>query len=367
MQKKCNKTRLLPKMGKEIFSGKCFREFCLFCREYSGNKFLSTLTQTAELPLPSSVNVICNLNEIHRFRLHLNRLEFGLSFSIWSTTSPRTTMSSSPQPSTSASSSGKGTPKKPIYSSLTKHTIPELKKMCADAKLPRTGNKQQLMAILVWGWKPNYETLGKLNIAEMRKMCADVNLPKTGTREQLRARLVEIPTPKGGARKGALEMERVNQLFRDVGISDPRKVNKCLKAGVLKGFVPLTEEGSLDLDHVLLKSGCMCCSKELTCTIRDALYQIEYGGNEYEDGGEHAAIKCTNEEEFDGDGCGGNFITGLCNGQPQFDSGKFHNHCGKCPNFGHCIGDYRSHCSGKGRKSRNGKGRISWRGLFSMF
>ena len=258
---------------------------------------------------------------------------------------------SSPQPSTS----GKGNPKKPTYLSLTKHTIPELKMMCGDAKLPKTGNKTQLMASLTWGWKPTYESLGKKTIAEMRKMCADVNLPKTGTKEQLIARLIDPAAhqKKSGGRKGenTLEMERVNQLFKDAG-KDPKKINKCLKAGVLNGHVPLTEEGTIDLDKVLLKSGCMCCSKELTCTIRDALYQITYGGNEYEDGGEHAAIKCTNEEEGDGDGCGGNFITGLCNGQFEFDCGKFHNHCTKCVNFGHCIGDYREMC--------NGKGGISW-------
>ena len=264
-----------------------------------------------------------------------------------------TTMSSSsssqdPEPSTSGS--GKGNPKKPTYLSLSKHTIPQLKKMCGDAKLPKTGKKAQLMAWLIWGCKPTYESLGKLNIAEMRKMCADVSLPKTGTREQLLVRLIE--KSGGRDRKGekTLEMERVNQLFKDVG-KDPKKVNKCLKAGVLNGFVKLTDEGTINLDQVLLKSGCMCCSKELTCTIRDALYQIENGGSEYEDGGEHAAIQCTNEEEGGGDGCGGNFITGLCNGQFAFDCGKFHNHCKKCVNFGHCIGDYREICDGNGHIS----------------
>merc|ERR1719188_2723957 len=97
---------------------------------------------------------------------------------------------------------------------------------------------------------------------------------------------------KGGKGQKSARKEAVNQLFRDAGV-DPNKVNKCLKAGVLNGHVPLTEEGTINLDQVLLKSGCNCCSKELTCTIRDALYQIEYGGNEYEDGGEHAAVHAT--------------------------------------------------------------------------
>jgi hypothetical protein len=32
-------------------------------------------------------------------------------------------------------------------------------------------------------------------------------------------------------------------------------------------------------------------------------------------------------------------------GKPEFDNGKFHNHCERCPGFGVCIGDYReAHC-----------------------
>ena len=269
-------------------------------------------------------------------------------------------MSSSPEPepSTSASSSGKETPKKPTFLALTKHTIPELKKMCADAKLPKTGTKGQLVASLVWGWKPNHQSLGKLNVAEMRKMCTDVNLPKTGTREQLRARLIEIPIPKNPKKKGGnvLTVDRVNKLFKDVG-RDPKHINSCLKAGLLKGFIPLTDEGSLDLDQVVLKSVCTHgCGKELTCTIRDAMEQPNYAGLEYEEGGESAAIRCLEE---DGYGCGGNFIKGLCNGRPEFDCGKFYNHCGRCSNFGHCMGDYREVC--------NGRGRVRWVGLNAVF
>merc|ERR1719500_1243357 len=125
------------------------------------------------------------------------------------------------------------------------------------------------------------------------------------------ARIIDPGAHQKKGRKGkkAFEMAGVDQLFRDVG-EDPKKINKCLKAGVLNGHVPLTEEGTINLDQVLLKSGCNCCSKELTCTIRDALYQPEYGGDQYETGGETAAIKCSNEEEE----CGGNYITGLCRG-----------------------------------------------------
>ena len=38
-------------------------------------------------------------------------------------------------------------------------------------------------------------------------------------------------------------------------------------------------------------------------------------------------------------------MTNMCEGEPRFDSGKFHNHCVECPGFGMCIYDYReAHC-----------------------
>lgn len=40
------------------------------------------------------------------------------------------------------------------------------------------------------------------------------------------------------------------------------------------------------------------------------------------------------------------YLTGLCEGNPDLDSGKFHNHCIECDDFGVCIHDYReSHCT----------------------
>lgn len=35
----------------------------------------------------------------------------------------------------------------------------------------------------------------------------------------------------------------------------------------------------------------------------------------------------------------------MCQGKARLESGKFHNHCTECPDFGVCIGDYRvCHC-----------------------
>ena len=77
-------------------------------------------------------------------------------------------------------------------------------------------------------------------------------------------------------------------------------------------------------------------------TIADVLDQPVYGGHDYEDGGQEGAVQCED--------CCGMYVTGLCNGRPSFDSGKFHNHCVECPDFGQCIGDYREqHCMDCGK------------------
>jgi hypothetical protein len=93
------------------------------------------------------------------------------------------------------------------------------------------------------------------------------------------------------------------------------------------------------LDTELYRGPCHCCCAELVCTVRAALDQTTYAGLDYEDGGEGGAVMCEDED------CGGNYVTGLCEGDPHFDSGKFHNHCTACPGFGVCIRDYRNaHC-----------------------
>ena len=230
--------------------------------------------------------------------------------------SPPTPEPSEPSPPTPGPSSSGGkvkTAKKPTYESLKKHTIAQLKIMCKEANVKSSrSNKDQLIRRLL-----DPVTNNKDRLANMR-------LPYW------------VPSDWGPKTE---EMERVNKLFEDAGL-EPHKMNKCLKAGILNGFVPLTKDGALDLDHVLLKSGCNCCDKELTCTVRQALYQPEYGGDQYETGGETAAIKCSNEDEE----CGGNYITGLCRGDFSFDCGKFHNHCNFCSDFGICIADREAHC-----------------------
>jgi hypothetical protein len=47
---------------------------------------------------------------------------------------------------------------------------------------------------------------------------------------------------------------------------------------------------------------------------------------------------------------GGRPIANTRRSRPSFDSGKFHNHCVECPDFGTCLGDYReAHCMDCGK------------------
>ena len=80
------------------------------------------------------------------------------------------------------------------------------------------------------------------------------------------------PGPGSGAElKGILDLRIV---YYDAQSSLVCKLaEQQLKNRKIQGFL-------LPMIQVLLKSGCNCCSKELTCTIRDALYQPEYGGDQ---------------------------------------------------------------------------------------
>jgi hypothetical protein len=142
-----------------------------------------------------------------------------------------------------------------------------------------------------------------------------------------------------------LTCEKVHQLMVEhLGLSmdAAEDANPCFKKGVLLGHVVLTDETTLE--DVIWCGHCDYCSAPLSVTIADVLDQSACGGIEIEeDGGRGAAVQCKK--------CKGDiYVTGLCHGQFQFDSGKFHNHCVQCPDFGQCIGDYReAHCKDCGR------------------
>ena len=80
------------------------------------------------------------------------------------------------------------------------------------------------------------------------------------------------------------------------------------------------------------------CGHTIEATLGDLLEQPDYAGLDYEDGSMEATVVCT---ECDEDEQMRTYVTGICEGKPSFDCGKFHNHCRQCPGFGSCIHDYR--------------------------
>jgi len=125
-------------------------------------------------------------------------------------------------------------------------------------------------------------------------------------------------------------------LLKMDGSIEVNQVSRCLKRGIAFGVIGM-EKG---LDTVLLNGTCLRCSKSLSCTIRDALYQPDCGGNDYghcDDG----AFQCDKDE------CDGVrwYVTRMCTGTPQISTGKYHNHCNECDGMGECQGDSRNaHC-----------------------
>ena len=149
--------------------------------------------------------------------------------------------------------------------------------------------------------------------------------------------------------------EEVHEFLELAGVPNPKRVNACLKAGMLGGYVkcPPADSGvdaaKAWLDDIILEDDCILCGASHTACVRDVLRQPTYAGLDYEDGGQNGAVQC--------EGCTGMYVTGLCRGKGQLDSGKGHNHCLECPDFGECVGDYRNaHCRRCGDHYFHGSG-----------
>lgn len=205
----------------------------------------------------------------------------------------------------------------------------------------------------------------KLKLPQLKELCKEKGLHVSGTKTALIARLESghnEDKPRKRTRgwifpskqeSDTVETKKVDDKFKELGIDNIDKVSYCLKAGILNGFVKLSDKASLD--EKIFTGECEGCSGKLSASVRDILYQADYGGNGtylitshknflvYEEEG--GPIKCPHcEDGF------GHFVTDICCGDAHFDSGKFHNHCKDCPNFGYCIGDYREqHCLGCGQ------------------
>ena len=68
------------------------------------------------------------------------------------------------------------------------------------------------------------------------------------------------------------------------------------------------------LHQTLVIADCFNCGRSIDCKVEDVLYQPDYAGLDYEDGGQDATLQC-------GEDCGGIYVTRICLGTPTFDSG----------------------------------------------
>jgi hypothetical protein len=197
----------------------------------------------------------------------------------------------------------------PATPNYDKMKVQELKEECRKRGLKVSGNKSELIERLTTG----------VNTSSTRKSTSNKAINMSGR-----------TNPKGvDSRLEALHVEKINS------------VSKCLRKGIQLGHIDLS--GDDPLSNVVLDGKCCCCDAPLRATVKELLYQPDYAGLDYEDGGDSAPVQCTKCQN-------GNYVTHLCHGKPEFDSGKFHNHCTRCPGFGQCIGDYReSHCENCGK------------------
>jgi len=125
-------------------------------------------------------------------------------------------------------------------------------------------------------------------------------------------------------------------------------VSRCVRAAIQQGFIELKGENKQELNQIIAKikftDG---CGHKKDVRLCDVLYQPDYGGHDYEVGLQDATVICKEPDCVDDEeGFNRVYLADICTGEPGPNCGKFFNHCGKCPGFGYCIGDYReAHCN----------------------
>jgi len=161
----------------------------------------------------------------------------------------------------------------------------------------------------------------------------------------------DCPIRSGREDDGTLSCQQVHALLKSMGVKYPGKTSRCIRAAIMRGYIHITGHKA-DLDQVVFEteSG-IVCNHGYKATLKQLLYQPDNGGMWYEQL-EEAPIKlrCQLGRKCEDKELNKAFVTGLCMGQPELDSGKFHNHCEGCPAFGVCLGDYRdSHFNAVGQ------------------
>jgi len=152
----------------------------------------------------------------------------------------------------------------------------------------------------------------------------------------------DCPLRSGQNDDGMLSCQEVYALLKSMGVKYPGKTSRCIRAAIMRGYITITGHKA-DMDQVVFEcEQGIVCNHGYKATLKQLLYQPDDGGMWYEEI-EEAPLKlrCERGKNCEEADLNKAFVTGLCVGQPQLDSGKFHNHCEGCPAFGICLGDYR--------------------------
>ena len=147
-----------------------------------------------------------------------------------------------------------------------------------------------------------------------------------------------------GKPAGNLSCAEVDRQLEALDVST-KYASLCLKSAIQKGLIKIKGENKEeDLAMVVHSEKHDSCGHTINATLGDLLMQPDYAGTDYEDGSMEATVvckECEEDEEKEEGEESRTYVTGLCEGRPSFDCGKFHNHCCACPGFGMCIHDYR--------------------------
>ncbi|TFJ81536.1 hypothetical protein NSK_006788 [Nannochloropsis salina CCMP1776] len=133
--------------------------------------------------------------------------------------------------------------------------------------------------------------------------------------------------------------DRVNRQLMLAGVMNPEEKSYCLRAGLAKGFYNFKGRVE-DLERVIWRGKCINkkCRESQAATVRMLLDQPDNGADHILHKAKGAVVVCSVCEER-------MYVTRLCEGRPEKDTGKFHHHCKDCGGLGICTRNAtNAHC-----------------------
>lgn len=139
------------------------------------------------------------------------------------------------------------------------------------------------------------------------------------------------------------KMEEIIEKLEAIGHKRTFGYGDCARRAIYKGFIKMKWDSS-DLEQTVHSGVLQNCGHSKDVTLLELLQQRDYAGYDFifHPFHEETTVKC----DVDNNCKGSVYVTGMCSGNPRFDSGESHSHCNLCPNFGQCLGHYHEgHCT----------------------